>query len=562
MGKHSGEVEVIAVSGGPDSMYLVYRCREAGRALVLAHFNHRSRGKESDEDQRSVESLSRALGIPLEVGVAVGRGGAPGPKKSAKGKIREPGFEKKAREERHPYLREMMEKHGAKRILMAHTADDQVETILMRVLEGAGISGLKGIPRTTEDGIERPLLSIWREDILRYLKEHKIPFRVDKSNLDTRFERNWVRHILLPLLEKRYGKSVRKRILTLGERFREVDIYVEENAYKWMKTNISINGKRTGKRLPRVSGYETFAGKDSTGQGRGRLDDSTAHHKGRKAVKIPRKAYAGLPSILRIRILQILCFQHLGKAPNERLLHSMDRTIISGGPSARLSIGRGAMLRCRYGMALLISTAGETPPQEADSRTDKGGKGEGRQVRIGRKGREKTGKKAGGGEPVVRMDGPGVYRWRGDDSANEDFAESAPAFPETFRWEERGRTETGRIRRLAQDPRWAIFDGEKLPAPLSVRGLKAGDRIRPFGLDADKKVKEILIDRKVPREQRWGRPVVCDAEGKILWIPGVLRSAHAPVTQKTRRAVVLRAEHPYEAPLRKDGLHRGSSMLN
>jgi tRNA(Ile)-lysidine synthetase-like protein len=544
MGNRSGEVEVIAVSGGPDSVYLVYRCRRAGRALVLAHFNHRSRGKESDKDQRFVERISRSLGIPLEVRVAVERGGATGPKKSAKGKIREPGFEKKAREERHPYLREMMEKHRAKRILMAHTADDQVETILMRVLEGAGISGLKGIPRTTEDGIERPLLSTWREDILRYLKEHKIPFRVDKSNLDTRFERNWVRHVLLPLLEKRYGKSVRKRILTLGERFREIDTYVEENAYKWLKRNISINGKKVGKRLPRVAGCATFAGKDSTGQGRERQDDSTEDQKGRKAVKIPRKAYAGLPSVLRVRILQILCFQHLGKVPNERLLLLMDRAIISGGPSARLSVGWGSALRCRYGLALLILTAGETPPQEADARTDKGGKGEGQQVRIGGRGRGKGEKKAGGGEPVVRMDGPGVYKWEGDDPANGDIAESAPAFPDTFRWEERGRPATGRIRRLAQDPRWVIFDRERLPAPLSVRGLKAGDRIHPFGLDADKKVKAILIDRKVPREERWGRPVVCDAEGKILWIPGVLRSAHAPVTPKTRRTVVLRAEHP------------------
>ncbi|HZW35584.1 MAG TPA: tRNA lysidine(34) synthetase TilS, partial [Candidatus Deferrimicrobiaceae bacterium] len=64
------------------------------------------------------------------------------------------------------------------------------------------------------------------------------------------------------------------------------------------------------------------------------------------------------------------------------------------------------------------------------------------------------------------------------------------------------------------------------------------------GMDAEKKAKEILIDRKVPREERWGRPVVCDAEGKILWIPGVVRSAHAPVRGGTRRTVVLRAFFP------------------
>ena len=542
MGKLSFEPDVVAVSGGPDSVYLVYRCLESARSLLLAHFNHRARGKESDEDQRFVESLSRSMGIPLEVGVAIGRGGASGSEKTAKGKIREAGFEKKAREERHRYLRALKEKHGARRILMAHTADDQVETILMRFLEGAGISGLKGIPRQTEDGIERPLLSTWREDILRYLKQHKIPFRVDKSNLDTRFERNWVRHVLLPLLEKRYGKSVRKRIFTLGERFREIDAYVEENAHKWLKDNVTFNGKKTGGRLVRVAGYETVAGKYRTGQGRGRPDDPSAEPQGARAVKIPRNTYAGLPSVLRIRILQILCFERLGTAPNERLLVLMDRAIVSGGASARLSIGRGATLRCRYGVAILSPTVGETPPREVDARTDRAGQGRGRQVQTRAKRRGKAEEKRVGGEPFVQMDGPGVYRWMGDDPANRDFDGLAPLFPEILHWEERGKTATGRIRQLAQDSRWAAFDGEKIPLPLSMRGLKAGDRIRPFGLDADKKVKEILIDRKVPREERWGRPVVCDAEGKILWIPGVLRSAQAPVTPKTRRTVVLRAE--------------------
>ena len=92
-----------------------------------------------------------------------------------------------------------------------------------------------------------------------------------------------------------------------------------------------------------------------------------------------------------------------------------------------------------------------------------------------------------------------------------------------------------------------MFDAAGLALPLTVRPLRAGDRIRPFGAgaggnarDGEKKVKEILIDRKVPRDERWGRPVVCDADGAILWIPGVLRSAHAPVTPETRKTALLR----------------------
>jgi tRNA(Ile)-lysidine synthase len=102
-------------------------------------------------------------------------------------------------------------------------------------------------------------------------------------------------------------------------------------------------------------------------------------------------------------------------------------------------------------------------------------------------------------------------------------------------------------RRLAAKGDAEVFDAAGLTLPLTVRPLRAGDRIRPFGwhagrnaLDGEKKVKEILIDRKIPRDDRWGRPVVCDAEGAILWIPGVLRSAHAPVTPETRKTVLLR----------------------
>ncbi|MGB3096593.1 MAG: tRNA lysidine(34) synthetase TilS, partial [Candidatus Deferrimicrobiaceae bacterium] len=114
--------------------------------------------------------------------------------------------------------------------------------------------------------------------------------------------------------------------------------------------------------------------------------------------------------------------------------------------------------------------------------------------------------------------------------------------PGFFIWEERGKAAPGRIRKMAGGERQAIFDAELLSLPLSVRPLKAGDRVRPFGLEADKKVKEILIDRKIPRDERWGRPVVCDSRGEILWIPGVIRSSHAPVTPKTRRTIVLRTE--------------------
>jgi tRNA(Ile)-lysidine synthase len=126
------------------------------------------------------------------------------------------------------------------------------------------------------------------------------------------------------------------------------------------------------------------------------------------------------------------------------------------------------------------------------------------------------------------MEGPGRYRFGAA----------------RIGWEEKGKIPAGSVRRIAAGERGAVFNRYGIRLPLSVRPLKAGDRIRPYGLDAEKKVKEIMIDRKVPREERWGRPAVCDAEGTILWIPGVVRSAHAPVTASTRRTAILLTDFP------------------
>ncbi len=511
MGKGSFETtraSIVAISGGADSVYLVYRCRSAGMPLLLAHFNHKARGKESDGDRKFVERLSRSLDLPLEVGSARIRGSLRR-KSSSEGKGPSSGFESKAREARYDFLKATRRKHGAEKILVAHTADDQVETVLMRILEGAGIAGLKGIPRKTGDGIERPLLDTWRDDILRHMKEQGISFRIDRSNRNTRFERNWIRHELVPMLEKRYGKSLKRRIFALGERFREMDAYIEINAYMWLKKYKIMNRNLVE---PKPGG---------------------------ETVRIPRKAYADLPTFLRMRILQVLCYERIKTSPGERLLESMDRTIVSGKSSARLSVGKGCTLRCRYGEAILLLPGHRDPSRREDARNGRKGGEKGVGNRGTKKGGRSAGEKGSVAEPVVRMKGPGIYRWKTD---NREDSIVGPKYPRALLWEAKGRITAPRIRRVAESGLVAVFDGEKLSSPLSIRALRTGDRIRPFGFDADKKVKEVLIDRKVPREERWGRPVVCDSGGEILWIPGVLRSAHAPVNRQTRRTIVLRVD--------------------
>jgi tRNA(Ile)-lysidine synthase len=463
-GKEPNErVVVAAVSGGPDSVYLLLGklAREKGTRIVIGHVNYGTRGAESEKDQKLVENIGKKYRYETDILKSCIEGVA-GKSKGGSGRIGifPPGFEKKARDIRYRFLRKLSEKTGADEIALAHTADDQVETILMRVFEGAGIGGLKGIPRESADGVVRPILEVWKEDIEEYLKKRKISYRIDRSNVDTRFERNWVRHVLVPLLEKRYGKAVKKRIFALGERFRELDNYLEGEAGRWIRRNIkSVKAARSAgsPRRKEKSGLEENGG-----------------------VAFPRKSFSALPSVLRVKILQRTCFDRLGVAPNERLLKAMDGNVTQGGPSARVNAGKGWKLANRYEEARF--------------------------------------------EPVGRKE-----------SDIEIIMEAGKKIT------------PAQAKRLSAKADAEVFDAAGLRLPLSVRPLRAGDRIRPFAGNADrstrgaeKKVKEILIDRKVPRDDRWGRPVVCDAEGAILWIPGVLRSAIAPVTPSTRRTAILR----------------------
>ncbi|MEW6720585.1 MAG: tRNA lysidine(34) synthetase TilS [Thermodesulfobacteriota bacterium] len=421
-------VIIAAVSGGPDSIYLLEGLvRREKRKIVVGHVNHGTRGPESEKDQALVEHLTKKYGLETRI-CRIEKCGS------------RKGFEDRARRARHGFLKGLSAGYGGAAVAMAHTADDQIETVLMRFLEGAGIAGLKGIPRETEDGIVRPILGEWKEDILKYLKRKRIPYRLDRSNLDTRFERNWIRHVLVPLLVERYGKQVKKRIFTLGERFREIDGYLENEANRWIRRNV-----KKGSGEPSVE------------------------------FMINRKTYSIMPSLLRVRILQKACFEKLGLAPNERLLEAMDRSILTGKPSGRIKAGKGWELVNRYEEARLV---------KAESK-------------------------------------------------------AADALAGGLRTEERRNVTPAVAKRIAGRGNAEVFDAERLRLPLRVRPLRYGDRILPFGQEGEKKLKEVLIDRKIPREERWGRPAVCDSEGTILWVPGVIRSAHAAVTADTRYAKIL-----------------------
>ncbi len=213
---------VLAVSGGPDSVALfavfLLLKEEFGLSLTLAHFNHGLRGKESDADEKFVQRLAEENRIPCMVGKTGACQLGPG---------RGLSLEDAARRLRFRFLDETFERLGADRIALGHTADDQAETVMMRLLRGAGATGLRGILPVREVRYIRPLLNIWRHQILKFLSERNLSFREDRSNRDLRFLRNRMRHQLLPLLSEQYNPRIKERLVSLANILTEEDRYLD-----------------------------------------------------------------------------------------------------------------------------------------------------------------------------------------------------------------------------------------------------------------------------------------------------------------------------------------------
>lgn len=207
---------VVAVSGGADSCALLaaltrLKCSGGGE-IVAAHFNHGLRGAAGDADAEFVREFATRLGVR----VVVGRGNVAGAAQLAGD-----GVEAAARAARYQFLLEIAQQCGARYVATAHTADDQVETVLHRILRGTGIVGLAGIPavRSLSESVTlvRPLLASRRSEVTEYLRERELQYRTDETNADRRFTRNRLRHELLPLLRRDFNTDVDSAVLRLAQ---------------------------------------------------------------------------------------------------------------------------------------------------------------------------------------------------------------------------------------------------------------------------------------------------------------------------------------------------------
>ncbi len=221
---------VVGVSGGPDSValldYLVcYRARhgvpEGG--LIVGHVNHGLRAEESEGDAAFVEELAVRLGIRFMTARI-----DPESRRRERGES----LEEAARKLRYLALRRMATMARCARVAVAHTSDDQAETILLRLIRGAGLTGLSGmrpLRKIHKLEVVRPLLASTREQVLDYVKRRDLPYRVDSSNRTTDPRRNFVRLELLPRI-RTMNPSIRETLLRESALFGEADAYLAGEA--------------------------------------------------------------------------------------------------------------------------------------------------------------------------------------------------------------------------------------------------------------------------------------------------------------------------------------------
>lgn len=439
-----GDKVLVAVSGGPDSVALLRSLdllrEELDISLHVAHLDHRFRGEESAEDARFVVEVADKLGISVTAEAI-----------DVPDLVRRTGLseEECARRVRYEFLDRTAERVGASKIALGHTADDQAETVLMRLIRGSGTHGLSGIPPVRSGRFIRPLIRIGRKEVEEFLAELGQTYRIDSTNLKPIYTRNRIRLELIPLLA-RYNPNISSVLARTGEILAAEDELLSQIAEEELRRRL-IEGDQ---------GYVRFS----------------------------IVGFDGLHIALRRRIVRRTIEMAKGNLLDIDLSHvsSVLRMISGEKPNAEADLP-GVRVERRY--SELIATV---HPREDKPRYE------------------------------YRLDLPGEVEI--SEAGVRLIAEVRDEKPE-----------------LPVSEEIAVLDLERLSPPLIVRNRRPGDRFRPLGMKGSKKLKDFLIERKVPIEERDKVPILI-SNGEIVWVVGYRIDERFKVRNETRRVAVIQVE--------------------
>ncbi|SDW86791.1 tRNA(Ile)-lysidine synthase [Marininema mesophilum] len=440
---------LVGVSGGADSLALLHALGELAPRyqwrLTAVHVEHGLRREESLEDAKFVVQMAKNWGIPVVVECV-----------RVEDTLKKKGGNKQdvARRLRYDAFARVATERNVDVLALAHHADDQVETVLMRILRGTSPAGLVGIPLSREWSdlrLVRPLLGVTREEVEAYCVEKGLTPREDASNQDVNYTRNRIRLELLPLLET-YNPRVRESILQLSNLAQgEVSHWkpLEERAWKEVV-------------VKEMEGWIT----------------------------LDIKRLNTLDIALQRRVIKLILNCLVKKEANFSIHHAVEgirNLIIGSNPAATLYLPGEMKAEREYDCLHVFCK-----PQERSTSTLT--------------------------HPLqpLHLHIPGKTELPYGTFRAWTSSQLPPDLEDNC----------------------AVFDLAVLQEPLTVRFRRPGDRIRPKGLHGRKKVKDILIDAKVPKRKRDRIPLVFHGE-EILWIPGLVRSEWALVDRDTTTHLIL-----------------------
>ena len=467
----------VAVSGGADSvalLLLLLELREKlGIVLSVAHFNHKLRGKASDADEKFVGKLAAKHGLAFYAERA---------DVAAKAKREKANLEDAARRARYAFFRRLAEEGQVGRVAVAHTADDQAETVLAHVLRGTGLAGLGGIHPIVGPVI-RPLLTVRRAELRAYLRSKKQDWREDATNRDTTRTRSRIRKKLLPLLEKQFQPGVVGHLASLAELAREdeqlLDALARARCKALVKKSSSEARISVGDLLQPI-GKEDF---DTEGTG---CAESTEENR-------------ALTKRMLRRLIEE-CKQGTGQITSQHIAGVLE--LAKRGQSGKsLQLPGGLDIR-REGSTLVFIARGNAG---------------------GKRGSAKSGAHAYE-HSIDRI----------DDSTKVHVPELGCVFRlRVIDWPpKRGETkDTG-----------AVLDRDRLRLPLVLRNWRPGDRLQPAGHLKAHKLKRLLNEKRVSRWEREGWPVLASG-GVLAWARGFPVAAAFATNERTRAGILL-AEEP------------------
>ncbi|WP_338025784.1 tRNA lysidine(34) synthetase TilS [Clostridium rhizosphaerae] len=441
----SGDKVIAAVSGGPDSiclLHILYKLQEEFNIkLYAAHINHCLRGEEADKDEEYVKDFCRKHDIPCfsrKIDI------------NKLAKERGLSSESAGREARYEFFDELFKELDAQKIALAHNANDQAETVLMRIIRGTGMEGIVGIKPMRGNIFVRPLINIRRESIEAYCEENNLSPRIDKSNLENIYARNKVRLELLPYIKENFNSDIISALNRLSETISTDNNYLESKALKKYKIYCSNKEQKV------IINKEAF------------IEDEAILS---RVIRLALKDVKGsLNNIEKVHIYDLIELQRLGTGK-------------------RLTLPENLIAYNNYGNIELGLS----------------------KVYVNNKNREEY-ELTIGEDNYIEQFNINVSIRIIDKNEKIDFKEKDCV---------------------------KYFNYDKLKEKITVRNRKEGDRFSPFGMKGNKKLKDLFIDLKVPKEERDNIPLIC-FDDEIAWISGYRISENYKVDKNTKNILEIK----------------------